>query len=299
MDVLRSVLRIRLSPDVPLDLRDDLRASFAERAARFAPGDLVRMLSAGSELEANGSIRRSPNPRVLIEMLLLRLSYLDRTLDLEELIRALGGAPSPRGGAGAANGGSSGGADGRAGPTSEAGGVGAAASSEAEPETTPLGLSPRGPSTHPEGPPADAPRPAEAGEAHDPLPIEPVPSGSLDEAWGRWLSSGRAVPRGMAAFLRSATVTESDDVLLISPPPGPALERLAEADVRAGIASGLAPWLGRTLRVQVVEMDAGPADGMPRRIGREEVRSDTLKALYRKEPRLARAVEELDLELMD
>jgi hypothetical protein len=94
-------------------------------------------------------------------------------------------------------------------------------------------------------------------------------------------------------------VKEADGVLEISPPPGPALERLAEADVRAGIASGLAPWLGRTLRVQVVEGDAGPANGMPRRIGREEVRSDTLKALYRKEPRLARAVEELDLELMD
>ena len=31
----------------------------------------------------------------------------------------------------------------------------------------------------------------------------------------------------------------------------------------------------------------------------DEVRADTLKALYRKEPRLERAVEELDLELMD
>jgi hypothetical protein len=37
----------------------------------------------------------------------------------------------------------------------------------------------------------------------------------------------------------------------------------------------------------------------PPRIGREEVRADTLKSLYRKEPRLAKAVEELDLELME
>jgi hypothetical protein len=31
----------------------------------------------------------------------------------------------------------------------------------------------------------------------------------------------------------------------------------------------------------------------------DEVREDALKALYRQEPRLERAVEELDLELMD
>ena len=31
-----------------------------------------------AELEGQGSLRRSPNPRILIEMLLLRLSYLDR-----------------------------------------------------------------------------------------------------------------------------------------------------------------------------------------------------------------------------
>jgi hypothetical protein len=37
----------------------------------------------------------------------------------------------------------------------------------------------------------------------------------------------------------------------------------------------------------------------PLRIGRDEVRADTLKSLYRKEPRLKKAVEELDLELME
>jgi hypothetical protein len=31
----------------------------------------------------------------------------------------------------------------------------------------------------------------------------------------------------------------------------------------------------------------------------EEVREDTMRALFRQEPRLQRAVEELDLELMD
>jgi DNA polymerase-3 subunit gamma/tau len=100
MEALRFVLRLKLSPGASLEASEELKQAFAARAARFAAGDLVRMLSAAAELETNGSIRRSANARVLVEMLLLRLSYLDRTVNLEELLRALGGAPSPRGGAG-------------------------------------------------------------------------------------------------------------------------------------------------------------------------------------------------------
>ena len=82
-------------------VQEEIRAQLAERAAAFAPGDLVRMLSAASDLESQGSLRRSPNPRLPIEMLLLRMSFLDRTVALEELIGALGGAPPASGGAGA------------------------------------------------------------------------------------------------------------------------------------------------------------------------------------------------------
>ncbi|HIC52798.1 MAG TPA: DNA polymerase III subunit gamma/tau, partial [Gemmatimonadetes bacterium] len=93
LDVLRMLLRLRLTPETPLDLPDELRSDFASRAEAFEAADLVRMLAAAADLESQGSLRRSPNPRVLIEMLLLRLSYLDRTIALEQLISALGGAP--------------------------------------------------------------------------------------------------------------------------------------------------------------------------------------------------------------
>src|SRR5690606_5573460 len=79
------------------DLADDQAAAFDAAATRFGPGDLARMLSLSSELESTGSLRRSGNPRLVLEMLLLRLSYLDRTVELEELIRGLGGAPAPGG----------------------------------------------------------------------------------------------------------------------------------------------------------------------------------------------------------
>jgi hypothetical protein len=48
----------------------------------------------------------------------------------------------------------------------------------------------------------------------------------------------------------------------------------------------------------VIKAPAGEP-GSAARITDQEVREDTLKALYRKEPRLERAVQELDLELME
>jgi DNA polymerase-3 subunit gamma/tau len=254
MDALRSVLRLHLSPDAALDLSPDLHRAFLERAGRFAAGDLVRMLSASAELESNGSLRRSANPRVLVEMLLLRLSYLDRTVDIEDLLRAMGGAPAPRGGA--------------ADPPKGRGSVTAAPAKDAPP------------------PDPEVPAPAE----------DTLPYATLEEAWTRWISSGRGVPKGLSAFLRTSTVRESDGVLEIAPLPGPAVERLQAPDVAQEIRAGLRPFLGRGVEVTILEPAAVDP---PTRISQDEVRADTLKSLYRKEPRLERAVQELDLELME
>ncbi len=93
---LRLLLRLSLDPDfVPGSMTGEMRDAYARRAEAFSPGDLVRMLAMSSGLESDGSLRRTGRPRVLIEMLLLRMSYLDRTVELEEIIRALGGAPAP------------------------------------------------------------------------------------------------------------------------------------------------------------------------------------------------------------
>lgn len=68
--------------------------AYRDAAGRFAPGDLLRMLSMAGDLEIDGSLRRTGQPRLLVEMLLLRMSYLDRTVELEEVIQALGGQPA-------------------------------------------------------------------------------------------------------------------------------------------------------------------------------------------------------------
>jgi hypothetical protein len=78
-------------------VREDLAAEFSGRLEAFSPGDLVRMLSLSSELESNGSLRRSSQPRLLLEMLLLRLSFLDRTVQIEELLKGLGDGGSASG----------------------------------------------------------------------------------------------------------------------------------------------------------------------------------------------------------
>jgi len=279
LDTLRALLRMRLAPDTAMDIRPDLKDQFAARAQLFESGDLVRMLAAAAELEGQGSLRRSPNPRVLIEMLLLRLSYLDRTVVLEELIHALGGAPPSEGGAA---GGSSGGS--KASTTVAASPPPAEVASVSASQAMPVN-----------GVIEEAAATAVLSEIPE---DDIVPSTRVEEAWTRWLDSGNHVPRGLSAFLRSATVRELDDgAVEITLLPGPASERIGEATVRATISRGLSPYVGRPVTLAAASSDS-PVEG-PARVTEDEVREDTLKALYRQEPRLEKAVQELDLELMD
>ena len=120
----------------------------------------------------------------------------------------------------------------------------------------------------------------------------------VEAAWLSWLDSARTVPRGLSAFLRSATVRElSDGRIEVTPLPGPATERLRNSAVLAEVRRGLEPYLGR-----VPDLVLGfPAEAASEavRTTHEEVQGDTLSDLFRQEPRLREAVEELDLEIMD
>jgi hypothetical protein len=102
IDAFRNVLRLKLSQgkEHP-DLSEAQAEIYRERMEGFSGGDLVRMLAQATELESSGSLRRSAHPRLLLEMLLLRMSYQDKTVELEALLRGLGpeGVESEPGGA--------------------------------------------------------------------------------------------------------------------------------------------------------------------------------------------------------
>ncbi|MEZ4414152.1 MAG: DNA polymerase III subunit gamma/tau [Gemmatimonadota bacterium] len=271
MDTLRLLLRAALDPEAPdASLPEHLRDAFRTAAARFATGDLVRMLALAADLETSGNLRRSPNPRVLIEMLLLRFSYLDRTLQIEELLSGAGGGPS---------GGSAVGQGARA----------------------PAG----GGSGSPDGRVARDPKPAAAATRHATRATPPTPTaatvtaaaGSVGEAWARLVESGSGVPPGLGPFLRTATIDESDGAARLHMPPGPGLERLQDPRVRAALEESLARHLGRPLGLRV-ESQSKAAE-TPERVTQETVRKTRMDELLAREPRLKAAVEGLDLELME
>jgi DNA polymerase III subunit gamma/tau len=68
-------------------------AALRERRELFAAGDLLRMISAVNALEP--TFRKSGQQQLLIEMLLIRMALLDRTVALEDLLKGLEGEASP------------------------------------------------------------------------------------------------------------------------------------------------------------------------------------------------------------
>jgi DNA polymerase III subunit gamma/tau len=67
-------------------------ASLAEKKDLFTAGDLLRMISAVNALEP--TFRKSGQQQLLIEMLLVRMALLDRTIAIEDLLRGIEGGSS-------------------------------------------------------------------------------------------------------------------------------------------------------------------------------------------------------------
>jgi DNA polymerase-3 subunit gamma/tau len=88
-EVLRAQLAMALGGAVP-ELSEGLTAALEERRGCLDAPDLVRMLAILVEHEP--VFRRSGHPQMLFEMLLVRFALLDRTVQLEEILRGLGGA---------------------------------------------------------------------------------------------------------------------------------------------------------------------------------------------------------------
>jgi len=94
-DILRAQLALSLGA-AEVEVSAAAREALAERKDRISAGDLLRMLNALTELEPR--FRRSGQQQLLLEALLVRFALLDRTVELESLLRDLGGAGGSGGG---------------------------------------------------------------------------------------------------------------------------------------------------------------------------------------------------------
>lgn len=270
VESLRLLLRVRLDGEESVDAGGEYRAALEARARHFEAADLVRMLAMAADLESQGSLKRVSQPRVLIELLLLRLSHLDHTVRIEDLIEGLGGAPTHK----------------------------AASAHRGSSPAPVVGSSRRAPS-----------RPQPEGDRHassamaSPAP-EPVPSSVATgadpvTAFEAVLRQGRAtLPGGLPTILKGASVEKAGESgLRIGLPDGMGLDDLPRNSVPA-LRKALANRVGFAPEL---EFDEGrnKAPSAPRAVSPEQVRQERLEELVEREPLLARAVEELDLELVD
>jgi DNA polymerase-3 subunit gamma/tau len=103
-EALRALLMSQLGHE-PEGVTEAMRAALQAYRERLESGDVLRMLRLLAESE--GAIRRSGNPRLVVETLLLRWTMLDRIVDLAEVLgradRRTGG-PSDSGTGGRADG---------------------------------------------------------------------------------------------------------------------------------------------------------------------------------------------------
>ena len=86
-EVLRALLMCVVGGS-PEGLTETFRAAVDRHARGFTDGDLLRMLKLLGETE--GAVRRSPNARLHVEALLLQWTLLDSTVELSDVLRALG-----------------------------------------------------------------------------------------------------------------------------------------------------------------------------------------------------------------
>jgi DNA polymerase-3 subunit gamma/tau len=268
-DLLRAQLAVTLGGDAP-DVSEQTRAALRDRRERFTAADLLRMLGAIAEIEPH--YRKSSQQQLLLETLLVRFALLDRTVELEDLLRGIG--------------------DG--GGTREA----APASSRRAPE--PPRPSPRRAEPAVVPPPlADAPRPVP----------KPSPRAALDlnvlcERWGEVIDRVRAGGRPMlVSALEHAlpvAVSAQGTITVQLEQPNEIFEKAIESGASDVLAAVTSTFDGATkLLVRRVEQPAIAPTDVPKRLTEDQARRERAQMLRKKDPALDAAIEELDLELLE
>ncbi len=300
-DMLRAQLAVALAGEAE-DVTERARERLAALRDAFSPADLVRMLSLLAESEPH--FRRSSQQRLLLEVLLVRLALMDRTVEIEDMLRGLddgaGGtsetvAPAPR---------------------EKRSSRAAPAGADVQRSESQRGASAGGPSVggasareesvreesvrEPSAPGSSARAESAAATASEPLELNRVV-----ERWGdviaRLRADGRAILATTLERTLPAAVTARGAIEL-------ELEEESEL-ARQGIAHGESDVLAavraffpmaRSLRVRGAAAPAADAaPPVPKRLTEEAVRAQRVEMLRTRNPVLDAAVDALDLELLD
>src|SRR3989441_3042030 len=260
-ETLRAVLAVGLGGEAE-GMTEGLQALVRQHADRLPPADIVRLLTMLGEMEVQ--LRASGNQRLLVEVLLLRWAMMDRTVELEAVIKALGKEPGK--------------------------GEGGRGSVEAAPvlrDAVPAAPFPL--------PPSPAVSPAVLPEK-GPLTLE-----RLRGLWPRIIEDARARSPLLGALLAVTEVavvqgaTVGIRLLDTNAVHAEGIERQRDA---------LAQLVGRyvTEPVRITLEGAGSGERSPQRASRmteEGARQERLRALRAKDPNLGAAVDALDLELLE
>jgi len=265
-NILRAQLAVVLGGTLP-DLSERVRDALAARTGEFSAGDLLRMLHLVSELEPH--MRRSGQQQLLFETLLVRCALLDRTLDLEQVLRGVSeGGGAPRAAAAPASR--------RAAPPSST-----AAPRASAPETAPI--------------PVVADR-AEASTG----PRNPLDLNRLVE---HWESITDAVHGELGALMLSSTLAHATPSAVTA---AGTVTLTVTSEAHAELISGGAATVLAAIRRRfdgaqavAVRVEAPEADRAPRRLNEGAVKADRMAMLRKQSPLLDAAVEALDLELLD
>ena len=293
-DMVRAQLAVNLGGAAP-ETSERMRDALMARREAFQASDLLRMLSALTELEPR--FRKSGQQQLLLEALLVRFALLDRTVSLEAVLRGLGGGgtvpddvparrqapPPPR-------------------ATEQKADVARGSDVPATDWRTVVRDADRTP-PRPEGPPSVAPPVAVAPEAPSPVrrpPLSGIPDVSqLAERWEELVSAMRAKGNNLAATAlehsSAITVNGKGDVTIALDESNPIYEQALGKDERDVTAAMRALFTG----VQRVIVRAPTAGAPPTRLTDEMVRTERLTAMRKKDPVLDRAIDALDLDLAD
>ena len=289
-DMLRAQLAVTLGSR-SVEVSERARSALEERIGRISAADLLRMLSAIGELEQR--FRKSGQQQLLVETLLVRFALLDRTVAIEDVLRTLG----------------DGGAAGRG-----------QLRRDAPPPSTPQ----RSPTRNS---PSDEPprRAAQDAASSSDRPLEPPPlardhatpprapaqpratpavSGGvpsinvLTERWDDVVTAVRANRMVLAPFLEAAIPAgvSAAGVLTLRAEDAPSADalELAKNDL-LGIVKRVFPAIERV----AITRPEGSAAAAPRRVTEEEIRTQRMASLRKRDPVLGAAIDALDLELLD